>query len=62
MKYFEGIEKVKFEGVDSKNPLAYHYFDADKVVLGKPMKEHFKFALAYWHTMGQEGADIQVRC
>lgn len=57
MKYFEGIEKVKYEGADSKNPLAYHYFDADKVVLGKPMKEHLKFAIAYWHTMGQEGAD-----
>lgn len=57
MKYFEGIEKVKYEGEDSKNPLAYHYFDADKIVLGKPMKDHLKFAVAFWHTMGQEGAD-----
>ena len=57
MKYFEGIEKVKYEGADSKNPLAYHYYDQDKIVLGKPMKEHLKFAIAYWHTMDQEGAD-----
>ena len=57
MKYFEGIEKIKYEGADSKNPLSYHYYDADKIVLGKPMKEHLKFAVAYWHTMQQEGAD-----
>ena len=57
MKYFEGIEKVKYEGPESKNPLAYRYYDAEKIVLGKPMKEHLKFAVAYWHTMQQEGAD-----
>lgn len=56
-EYFPGIGKIKFEGKESKNPLAYHYYNADQVVLGKPMKEWLKFAMAWWHTLGQQGAD-----
>ncbi len=56
-EYFPGIGKIQFEGKESKNPMAFHYYDADKVVLGKPMKDWFKFAMAWWHTLGQEGAD-----
>ncbi len=56
-EYFPGIGKIKFEGKDSKNPLAYRYYDADKVILGKPMKDWFKFAMAWWHTLCAEGGD-----
>ena len=56
-EYFPGIGKIKFEGKDSKNPLAYRYYDAEKVVLGKKMKDWFKFAMAWWHTLCAEGGD-----
>ncbi|MDE6556138.1 MAG: xylose isomerase [Duncaniella sp.] len=56
-EYFPNIGKIKFEGKDSKNPLAYRYYDADKLVLGKPMKEWLKFAMAWWHTLCAEGGD-----
>ncbi len=56
-EYFPGIGKIKFEGVNSYNPLAYRYYDADRIVLGKPMKEWFKFAMAWWHTLCAEGGD-----
>ncbi|WP_305154153.1 TIM barrel protein [uncultured Duncaniella sp.] len=56
-EYFPGIGKIKFEGKDSKNPMAYRYYDAEKVVLGKPMKEWLKFAMAWWHTLCAEGGD-----
>ena len=56
-EYFPNIGKIKFEGKDSKNPLAYRYYDADKMILGKPMKEWLKFAMAWWHTLCAEGGD-----
>jgi xylose isomerase len=56
-EYFPGIGKIKFEGTESHNPLAYRYYDADRVVLGKPMKEWLKFAMAWWHTLCAEGGD-----
>ena len=56
-EYFPGIGKIKFEGKESRNPLAYRYYDADKMVLGKPMKEWLKFAMAWWHTLCAEGGD-----
>lgn len=56
-EYFPQIGKIKFEGKDSKNPMAYHYYDADKVVMGKTMKEWLKFAMAWWHTLGQASGD-----
>jgi len=56
-EYFPNIGKIKFEGKDSKNPLAYRYYDAEKMVLGKPMKEWLKFAMAWWHTLCAEGGD-----
>jgi len=57
MEYFKGIEKIKFEGKDSKNPLAFKWYDENKVVAGKTMKEHLRFAVAYWHTFCGEGGD-----
>ncbi|MBR6139568.1 MAG: xylose isomerase [Prevotella sp.] len=56
-EYFPQIGKIPFEGKDSKNPLAFHYYDANKVVMGKTMKEWLRFAMAWWHTLGQASAD-----
>lgn len=56
-EYFAGINKIQFEGKESKNPLAFKYYDADKVVAGKRMEDHFRFAVAYWHSFGASGAD-----
>jgi xylose isomerase len=55
--YFPSVDTIKFEGKESKNPLAFRYYDADKVVYGKPMKEWFKFCMAWWHTLCAEGGD-----
>ncbi|MBF6625896.1 xylose isomerase [Tuanshanicoccus lijuaniae] len=57
MSYFPNIEKIEFEGKESKNLFAFRHYNAEEVVLGKPMKEHLRFALAYWHTMTQDGRD-----
>jgi len=57
MAYFEGVQKIKYEGRDSTNPLAFRYYDADQKVMGKTMAEHFKFAIAYWHTFTNTGGD-----
>ncbi|TBN05413.1 xylose isomerase [Hyunsoonleella flava] len=56
-EYFKGIGDIKFEGKDSDNPLAFKYYNPDQVVAGKTMREHFKFAIAYWHTFCGQGAD-----
>lgn len=56
-EYFPGIGKIKFEGKDSKNPMAFRYYDANKVVMGKKMSEWLKFAMAWWHTLGADGSD-----
>ncbi|MCF7885067.1 MAG: xylose isomerase, partial [Candidatus Marinimicrobia bacterium] len=56
-EYFEGIEKIEYEGPDSENPLAFKYYDKDRKVAGKTMEEHFRFAIAYWHTFCGTGAD-----
>lgn len=56
-KYFKGIDKIKFEGKESKNPMAFRYYDENQVVAGKTMKEHMRFAVAYWHTFCGEGGD-----
>ncbi|MBN7810649.1 xylose isomerase [Algoriphagus sp. H41] len=55
--YFPNIGKIKFEGRESENPLAFRYYDENRVVAGKTMKEHFKFAIAYWHSFCATGAD-----
>ncbi|MDO5447621.1 MAG: xylose isomerase, partial [Prevotellaceae bacterium] len=57
MAYFPNVSKIQFEGKDSKNPMAFHYYDAEKVIMGKPMKEWLRFAMAWWHTLCAEGAD-----
>lgn len=56
-EYFKNIGKIPFEGRESDNPLAFRWYDEDSIVAGKPLKEHFRFAVAYWHTLGSTGAD-----
>ena len=56
-EYFPEIGKIQFEGVESKNPMAFHYYDAERVVAGKKMKDWMRFAMAWWHTLCAEGAD-----
>jgi len=56
-EYFPKIGKISFEGSDSKNPLAFKYYDENKKVAGKTMKEYFRFAMAYWHTLCGTGGD-----
>ena len=48
---FAGVGQIPFEGPDSRNPLAFKHYNADEPVAGKPMREHLRFASAYWHTM-----------
>ena len=56
-EYFQGIGKINFEGKKSDNPLAFRYYDENQVVAGKSMKDHFRFAVAYWHSFCGTGAD-----
>ena len=56
-EFYKGIGKIEYEGKESDNPLAFKYYDANKMIAGKTMKEHFKFAVAYWHTFCGQGAD-----
>ena len=56
-EYFDGIGPIQYEGPGSDNPMAFKYYDAGKKVAGKTMEEHFKFAIAYWHTFCGTGGD-----
>lgn len=56
-EYFPQIGKIPFEGTASKNPMAFHYYDQNKVVAGKKMKDWLKFAMAWWHTLGAASGD-----
>lgn len=57
-EFFKGIGKIKYEGKESKNPLAFKWYDENKIVAGKTMKEYFRFAAAYWHSFCANGKDI----
>ena len=56
-EYFKGIDKIKFEGPKSKNPLSFRYYDPKRKVMGRSMAKHFKFAAAYWHSFTNTGGD-----
>ncbi len=56
-EFFKGIGEVKFEGVDSDNPMAFRWYDENKMIGGKTMKEYLRFACAYWHSFVGNGAD-----
>jgi xylose isomerase len=55
--YFPTIGRIPFEGKESDNPMAFHYYDENRIIAGKTMKEHFKFAIAYWHSFCGTGGD-----
>ncbi|KAF1303950.1 MULTISPECIES: xylose isomerase [Enterococcus] len=57
MSYFPNVEKIQYEGVKTKNPFAFRHYNPDEIVMGKTMKEQLRFAVAYWHTMTQDGSD-----
>lgn len=56
-EFFPGIGKIHYEGKESRNPMAFRHYDAEKVILGKKMKDWLKFSMAWWHTLCAEGGD-----
>ncbi|HSZ85985.1 MAG TPA: hypothetical protein VK787_08130, partial [Puia sp.] len=56
-EFFKGIGQIKFEGTQSDNPLAYKWYDENKTVAGKTLKEYLRFAVCYWHTFCNTGGD-----
>ena len=57
-EFFTNIPTVEYEGIKTKNPMAFRYYNPDEVIGGKKMREHLKFALSYWHTMCGDGTDM----
>ena len=55
---FKTIPQIRYEGKDSQNPLAFRYYNPDQVILGKTMKEHLPFAMAWWHNLCAAGTDM----
>lgn len=57
-EYFDFTQKIQYEGPESRNPLAFKYYDENRIILGKPMKEHLPFAMAWWHNLSAAGTDM----
>ena len=57
MAAFPEIEKIQYEGPESRNPLAFRWYDENEVIEGKTMKDHFRFSVVYWHTFRGNGSD-----
>ena len=57
-EFFPNVPVIRFEGKDSTNPLAFKYYDPERVILGKTMKEHLSFAMAWWHNLCATGVDM----
>ncbi len=55
--FFGDVDKIRYEGPDSTNPLAFHHYDPDEKVMGKRLEEHLRFAVAYWHSFVWPGTD-----
>ena len=55
--FFKGIQQIKYEGPASDNDFAFRHYNPDEIVMGKPMKDHLRFAAAYWHSFAWEGGD-----
>jgi xylose isomerase len=55
--FFGDVTRIKYEGPESSNPLAFRHYDADEMVMGKRMEDHLRFAVAYWHSFAWEGGD-----
>lgn len=52
------IPRVRYEGRNTANPMAFRFYDPDEVILGKTMREQLKFAMSWWHTMCADGTDM----
>jgi xylose isomerase len=57
-EFFKGVGRIGYEGPDSKNPLAFRFYDKDRVVLGKRMEDHLRPAICYWHSFCWDGSDV----
>ena len=57
-EFFDTVEVIRYEGPDSDNPMAFRWYDADRVVAGRTMAEHLRFGVCYWHTFAWDGFDI----
>ena len=57
--YFAPFDTIRFEGSDSQNHLAYRWYDKDRIVLGKRMEDHLRFAVCFWHTFCWPGANAR---
>ena len=57
MSYFSDIRKIQYEGPQSRNPLAFRWYNPSEVIEGKTMKDHLRFSIVYWHTMRGTGSD-----
>ena len=58
MEFFSNIGKIEYKGKDSTDPLSFKYYNPDEMINGKKMRDHLKFALSWWHTMGGDGTDM----
>ena len=56
-EYYKGIGAINYEGKDSDNPFSFKFYNPEQLVMGKTMAEHFKFAVAYWHSFCGQGGD-----
>ena len=56
--YFENIPRITYKGADSKDPFSFKYYNPDRVIMGKTMREHLPFAMAWWHNLGAAGTDM----
>lgn len=56
-EYFKGISRIQYEGPESDNPMAFRWYDAEQLISGRPMKDHLRFACAYWHSFCNIGSD-----
>ncbi len=57
-EFYPNVPKIRYEGKDTKNPMAFRYYNPEEVINGKTMREHLRFGMSYWHTMVSEGTDI----
>ena len=57
-EFFTGVDTVQYEGPETDNPYAFRYYDADRIVLGKPMRDQLRMAVCYWHTFAWPGSDV----
>ena len=57
-EFFPNVPAILYEGKNSKNPFAFKFYDPERIVFGKKMKDHLPFSMAWWHTLGAAGTDM----